>query len=538
MEPNPLETLAHQLGRPALTYLLGLDADDHNDSLLDTDDALTPRQHEGVALLQAIKLFRLGPTQTQPQHMWSWVLIQPSGTEKKALGTAVRETSGGKVLEPSPGTPALESLVLRIAVDSYASLLIQDHFRSEKGFGPSVTLREHPLHDAFLEAALADAALKPLFTIEGDEEQVKPLLYRSTGHAMTFIPTLFTEQLINAAWTLAHLTSARPTPSELATATTRSLGRLRKALRTEVTVPTRLGLAGVLLPKNIASVDFGWARLRTTDSRDSDFAPMTGLNGGTSTSDQTGTTTAISFAGDLVLQFNTRYAMRIRNQGFDEPWIPALKRTSEDVDNAAETIRLGLILSTGDPRWSIYPSWRAVAEPLSFGATLGWNDPSLASGVVPTRLTTSQVSDWKRWVSLVHDHREHIGVGVRRMLLAINERKYPEDVLLDAVIVWENLFGIKDGTTEGVTDALAHLLTPPGPARETAKGRYRRVYKIRSDIVHGARKIDNWTLNHVGAEAVAVSIAALQEMFANRQDLLQMASSLRRNVAVRNNADE
>ena len=532
-----METLADQLGRPALTYLLGIDTDDNSDSHLDTDDALTASQQEGVALLQAIKLFRLGSPQTQPQHMWTRVLVQPSGTGK-TLGTAVRDISGGKVLEPSPGTPALESLILRMAVDSYASLLIQDHFRSENTFGPSVTLREHPLHDAFLEAAQADSKLKPLFAIAGDEEQVQHLLYRSTGHAMTFIPTLFAEQLVNAAWTLAHLTSARPTPSELVTATTRSLGRLRKALSAEVTVPARLGLAGILLPEGIESVDFGWASLRTTDGRDSDFAHMTGLTGGTSTSDETGATTAISFAGDLVLQFKTRYAMRIRNQGFDEPWIPALKRTSEDVDNAAETIRLGLILSTGDPRWSIYPSWRAIAEPLSFGGTVGWNDTSLASGVQPTRLTTTAVSDWTHWVSLVHDHREHIGVGVRRMLLAINERKHPEDVLLDAVIVWENLFGIKDGTTEGVTDALAHLLRSPGPARETAKRRYRRIYKIRSDIVHGARKIDNWTLNHVGTEAVAVSIAALQEIFANRQDLLQMASSLRRNVAVRNDPGE
>lgn len=533
MDPNAVTALADQLGAPTLAYLLGVETDTPEDTRLISGDGLTEAQRRAVTLMHTIRRVRIDPAHPQAYLMWSWLLVQPSGIEGKALGTVVREWSGATVPDIHPATPTLEHALQRIAVDAYPSLLMLDHFESAHGTGPSLRLRDHPLHDTFLAAAEADQTLRPLLTVGTEHGHEADLLYRSTGNGMTFSPTLFAEQLITATWTLMQLDDVTPAVRQLPTAVTRTLGQPRKALRDETTVPARTGFAGILLPETVKSAEFGWSTLRPSDSRDSLFAELAGLSGSTSTNNDGGATTTINFAGDLVLEFTTRYAMRVQRRNFDEPWPPALQRTAEDIDTATETIRLGLLLSTGESNWSIYPSWRAVVEPLSFGRTVGWEDPSRASGLQPTRLTEAQVCDWEKWVALVHEHRTNIRVGVRRMLLAINDRTRPEDVLVDAVIVWENLFGVREETTESVTDALACLLNPTGPARNAAKIAYRKIYKLRSEIVHGALKADNWTLQRTATEAVAVSVAALQELFENRHDLLHITSSERRNAAAR-----
>jgi len=536
MNTEALQTLRDQLGQPALSYLVGLDPADADDFTAETD--FTAAQEAVLELLNTTREVRIVSDSDAPYLTWAWLLTGPSGIDDRALGTALRELAGGVVPQIDARTPPLERTLMRIATDAYPALLIQDSFSASRGAMPLLSLHSHPLHDAFQTAADADQQLHRLMAIGAEPGHEEDLLYRSTGNGMTFSPTLLVDQLINAAWALAHLVTLTPTVKQLTTETTRTLGRTRQALRGVTNVPARGGFTGVLLPEASGPVMFGSARLRPMDGRDHPFSRMTGLTGGTSTYNDHGVSTSLTYAGDLVLEFDAPLALTIRQQAADEPWPAASTQTARAFDTVTENLRLGLLLSNARSAPSVYPTWRTVFEPLSFGPSIGWDDPTRAVGLHPTRLTDSEVAAWQEWVDRVSLHRQHISIAVRRILLAINDRTRPEDVLLDAVIVWENLFGIdeRNGTTEAVTDALACLLHPSEPGRDDARRRYRTIYRRRSDIVHGARTLDGRTLSLTAADAVAVASAALRHLFEHRPDILALTTSTRRNAAAREHA--
>ena len=82
-------------------------------------------------------------------------------------------------------------------------------------------------------------------------------------------------------------------------------------------------------------------------------------------------------------------------------------------------------------------------------------------------------------------------VAARRMISAMAERKDSADALVDLVIVWENLFGSRQGEpTLRVSAALGWLLGSSAEEREAISSRAARLYSLRSDIVHGNRGIE------------------------------------------------
>lgn len=536
MNTEALQTLRNQLGQPALSYLLGHDPADADDFTAGTE--LTAAQEAVLELLEMTRQVRIVSDSDSAYLTWAYLLTGPSGIDDRALGTSLREFAGGSILHIDARTPPLERTLMRIATDAYPALLIQESFAASRGAMPLLSLHSHPLHDAFLTAAAADQQLHRLITIGSEPGHEEDLLYRSTGTGMTFSPTLLVDQLINAAWALAQLDTLTPTVTQLTTEATRTLGRSRRALRGVTNVPARGGFTGVRLPEGLGAVMFGSAQLRPADGRDHPFARMTSLTGGTSTYDDHGVSTSLTYAGDLVLEFDAPFAFTIRKQAANEPWPAASMQTIRAFDTMTENLRLGLLLSSAQPAPSVYPTWRAVLEPLSFGRTIGWDDPARAVGLHPTRLTDSEVAAWQEWVDRVSAHRQHISIAVRRILLAINERTRPEDVILDAVIVWENLFGVdeRNGTTEAVTDALACLLHSSEPGRNDARRLYRTIYGRRSDIVHGARTLEDQTLRSTASDAVSVAVAALQHLFEHRPDILALTNSARRNTIAREQA--
>jgi len=89
----------------------------------------------------------------------------------------------------------------------------------------------------------------------------------------------------------------------------------------------------------------------------------------------------------------------------------------------------------------------------------------------------------------LEDAGRSIKVGGRRLLLAITERLYPEDGLVDAIICWESLFSGHPETMLRVCGSMARLL---GPNRATGRrdiyDGLRDLYIKRNNIVHGSGK--------------------------------------------------
>jgi Apea-like HEPN len=126
----------------------------------------------------------------------------------------------------------------------------------------------------------------------------------------------------------------------------------------------------------------------------------------------------------------------------------------------------------------------------------------------------------------------NIRIAVERTLAAATERVHASDVLIDAVIAWENLVGISSETTFRVTAALSWLLARDDFRKRTDLSReLKRLYERRSKVVHGA-KVTRDDLDSDARLALQTSAAALRRLLFDDVWLCEVARSGDRNNAI------
>jgi len=297
-----------------------------------------------------------------------------------------------------------------------------------------------------------------------------------------------------------------------------SLHRVRAAIEgSEVNVETAIGFAGILPPEGMI-IELGWGRLRRAN--DQDFAHLpSGLAGKLSHTAEDGTSTNIDYAGDLVLETSIPYKIRVTADDADE-WPPSEWAT---IERRVEVLTLGGLLAFERwPRVALVPTWRIVFDPLAHGPLLSWSDPRGGPGLTPYALDEGQMALLTDWVRRVHDgRRRSIEVSIRRFISAVTQRKDPVDGLVDAAIVWENLFGTRQGeATLRISASLAWLLEDTPAKREARYGQIAKLYGVRSDVVHGNRFVPSEEAAEANRIAIEATAAALRVLFSARQDLL------------------
>jgi hypothetical protein len=129
----------------------------------------------------------------------------------------------------------------------------------------------------------------------------------------------------------------------------------------------------------------------------------------------------------------------------------------------------------------------------------------------------------RKWAELVdeHDHPS-IGVAIRRVITAVHERSSADDVLIDSVMAWENLFG-HGGTTEvkfRVTSALALMFATDPSNREDIRRKLGKIYDLRSRVVHGAEVSGRQELHEARDRSLEVAIHALRALFEAHRELI------------------
>lgn len=141
----------------------------------------------------------------------------------------------------------------------------------------------------------------------------------------------------------------------------------------------------------------------------------------------------------------------------------------------------------------------------------------------PPVLKAADEETLRQWAELVeaHDHTS-IRVAVRRVITAIHERSSAEDVLIDSITAWENLFG-HGGTTEvkfRVTSALALLLADDLATRESVRRELGKIYDLRSRVVHGGEIGGRRELGEARNRSLEVAIEALRVLFERHRELI------------------
>lgn len=96
-----------------------------------------------------------------------------------------------------------------------------------------------------------------------------------------------------------------------------------------------------------------------------------------------------------------------------------------------------------------------------------------------------------------------------------------EDALLDAMIALESMFGMSQELSFRLSVAVAYLLGKGPDDRERLHGQVKRLYKLRSDIVHGnAGKVPE-AIEAEKDDAIRIGIEVLEKLLLERRDLLR-----------------
>jgi hypothetical protein len=535
------QLLVEHLGRPCLAYLLNTSEADikahfnqakRNPLSTDQSDVLSQLIDTDQRLAQNVNSRFV-------YHSWQEFLLSLDTDSEKAWGSSFRSLAGGEVSTLSGSDNVYKDTLVQLASDAYPAFLIRTAQADD--FPAAIFIHQHPLAQRFEDEIVYDKKFDAFFSHYDESSGRRSAnLLRSTGFGSAVQLWGLAATFLDSGWRLASLRSSMPTPTDFMESVLDSLSLAKDAIGgMHAEVPGRIGITGALLPGNIADTSVGSLRLRLPDARDSDFIRTSGIEGELATTTDDDGYLEISYAGDITVETTVPYRIEARTDAmvFDT-WPKDLMQGINELHENIENLRLGLLLAIPGERASILRTWQFTFDPFAQGLNLGWNDPRENNHLHPLQLDETQLNEWLAWTDSINRLRTPtIGVAIRRMLASAAERDSPEDVLVDAVIVWENLFGARSETTLRVTSSLAWLLGSDEEDRIARQKHYKEIYTYRSQIVHGAPKIDPEKVRRYSEESIDISIAALRALFAKRPELLKEKSAEWRSVRIMHAGD-
>jgi hypothetical protein len=198
--------------------------------------------------------------------------------------------------------------------------------------------------------------------------------------------------------------------------------------------------------------------------------------------------------------------------------------------NEVNRVCLAIVLAAPrDAFLSPVQGWSAAVNPLSdMNHSQMSNARSFNSPYPMQAIGKAMEGKIARFASLIERHPEVLKAGIRRLLLAITERMYPEDGFVDAIICWENLFSGTPETTLRVCGAMAKLLSPAnGERRNNMYRDLAALYSLRNGIVHGSADDLPEDIYKKRDQAIRYAIDALKALYA-RDELLGTNDSNKR----------
>lgn len=201
----------------------------------------------------------------------------------------------------------------------------------------------------------------------------------------------------------------------------------------------------------------------------------------------------------------------------------------DDIPQLVVPVRVAALLASDRALSLIRPQLAQFTAVLPHGGAFaiapGGEAPQVSE---PRALTDSEVAALRRFAeSLAVQDVESIDIAMSRTLLAATERSRATDVLIDAVIAWENLVGTEAETSFRVTAALAQLLVHDFELRTRRHRALKNIYGVRSKIVHGDHLKDDLVRQNADL-AVQVAVDALRVILTDETWLLGLAGSRER----------
>lgn len=469
-------------------------------------------------------------------------LVMPVGDGSQCLGSALRVRSGGELyVEPSDGSDPVGSTLVRMAVDAYPLLMALG-----SGYlnGAMFSLYRHPVRDELLKAIQVDPSLGRLYVQDQPGVGRRGYLVDSFGRGRTTQDVAFAEEVILSSWDMVRMAAENPQVGDLVQAVRMNLERVREAVHGgSPPVPVRLVFTGFKVPEGI-TIPTPWGVLRPIREWERSFTPEP-LRRSLSGQDDDGQEVLVSYGGEMVLEMELPYQLEVSDSPdtsmLDEhEYMSAVARLSPSpsLDRVKDAFALALAMAIERPPgdWVVSRlAWTWAADPLGRGHNIrGWGDTQRGPGFMPCVLSLENCAAVERWCEIVDmQWTGNLDVAVRRLLSASDARLTASDRLVDAVIVWEALFGTRQGESAlRISAAMAWLLGDADlQARKNLRAEVNRIYNERSSIVHG-RAHDEAALRGSSNQALQLAREALKRLMDERPDLLAVKDNAERSAVL------
>ncbi|MFD4630258.1 hypothetical protein ACFVYR_20725 [Streptomyces sp. NPDC058284] len=461
-----------------------------------------------------------------PAHFRLARLLHPSPGSDTLLANDLRLLAGGAppVLPEPAGDAVLAALQAWVA-ECFGGLLLGD---SGLGLGWSTPAR------ARLDRMVAADSTLP-FTTDSTSEQSVWIDSSTGGQTMQLAGV--GPSIAVAAFRQAALRRP-PQLEDLLQGLPQALRQARNAYAEQEVQATGLaGLTGILLPDQKQEIITSWGRVRATRRTDNLLAQHGGGTAAAESHLDDGTVIRSQGTGDLTIECSVPWGAKVTLHAGDET--PPMRATThpgshQELARRAQQVRLAFTLTMNSPSSpALLPTWSLIESPTAPANGFSYTELARLRHRTPTRISVEQAEEWERWITALDAAPlTNLGHAPQRLLRAVTERFDSTDALVDAVIVWESIFGTHAEITFRVCASLARLLYPTLEERRAFFKLAKGVYDMRSRIVHGAQDITPKKIDDARDLAITTATLALRELITNRRDLLELRDSPKRSEQI------
>lgn len=519
---NNINELKNILGADLLSFILGVSADQL--------DQMTPNNIQAQALSKlepCVNVFK-GQSEFERPLNIAQSLCTYNDELKTSWAIYLHYLCTGTNLPNFDSVrDSAERNLMTVARDTYPSLLIKrDRFGLPTMFTASYT---HPNGRQFNADVLRSRnPIRKLFpdaktyrhykSHPNDIFSLNRNMILSNGHGGTVSAGMVLESILSSS---VYLSDGRHDPVELyCLSAQENYQRLRKtAGRNLLKIKTIIGLSNVELSHDIESCQI---------ASNINIRKFTPIDKSAVLNDVSEPTMIVEIANSVTILDNYLMSDEDPQNPFAryEAHKYSIDKFYAKQQKDLNKVRLAMLLSSTD---------ELIAPGYIFTTALSPIGLSRSSSVSPYRRPTirydKQIIDdvraklVRKWMNKLDQLPDTLDVSVRRLISAATERIDDADAFIDAVMVWENLFGAKQETTLRIKGAMSLLIEPKDKARrKDLLKEISTLYDKRSRLVHGSPKINTAAMSKDRVRSIELALIALK-LVLNSKNLLHASDS-------------
>ncbi len=224
--------------------------------------------------------------------------------------------------------------------------------------------------------------------------------------------------------------------------------------------------------------------------------------------------------------FAVRYGDDDRNAMID--------KNLQSLQNSIDRTLLAMILvSEGQQFVAPRYVFSTTPNPLCVGRSASLSPHRWPSTRYPRQtISPDQSKDIAMWLGCLERAPNNLSVSMKRLILAATERMDHSDAFIDAITVWENMFGAKQEASFRIRAAMSLLIEPSNERnRQELAKEIRDLYNRRSRLVHGSPDVVMNKVYDDSNRSIELALEALRRVLSKR-NLLNASGSEARGQAI------